>query len=66
MDFFLNAISWLLEDESFISIHAKEEGSGRLDMTATQVRALGLVNMILLPLATLIAGFAIWIRRRRL
>ncbi|HUP57512.1 MAG TPA: GldG family protein, partial [Bdellovibrionota bacterium] len=45
MDLFLNTVSWLLEDESFISIHAKEEGPGKVEMTEKQARALGLINV---------------------
>src|SRR5581483_11058955 len=66
MDLFVNAVSWLLEDESFISIHAKEEGPGKLDITKAQLTGIFVLCVVLLPLVTFFTGITIWFLRRRL
>jgi ABC-type uncharacterized transport system involved in gliding motility auxiliary subunit len=65
-DLVLNSISWLLEDENFISIHAKEEGQGKVELGEHEARAIGLINVFILPFLIAVAGVVIWFRRRRL
>ena len=33
LDFFINSVSWLMEDESLISIRDKEEGPGKVELS---------------------------------
>jgi ABC-type uncharacterized transport system involved in gliding motility auxiliary subunit len=66
LDFFLNSVAWALEDESMISIHAKEEGPGRVEMSQKTAVVIFLVTVVLVPLAIAIAGIVIWVFRRRL
>jgi ABC-type uncharacterized transport system involved in gliding motility auxiliary subunit len=65
-DFFLNSISWLLEDESMISIRGKSQDRGVIEMTQATAVMIFWVTVVLIPLGTLVGGLVIWIRRRRL
>ncbi len=65
-DFFLNSVSWLLEDESLISIRAKEEGPGKIELTAQAGSFIFLLCVIAIPLFIAVAGVVIWYFRRRL
>jgi ABC-type uncharacterized transport system involved in gliding motility auxiliary subunit len=64
-DFFQNAVAWALEDESVISIRAKEEGAGRVELSQKQGMVIFLLTVVLIPLAVAIAGIVIWVLRRK-
>lgn len=66
LDLFLNSVSWVLEDESLISIRAKDEEPGRIEMTQNQSTIIGLLTIFVIPLLTASAGIVIWYRRRKL
>lgn len=66
LDLYLNAVSWVLEDESLISIRTKEEESARIEMTQSQSTIIGLLTIFVVPLMTAAAGVVIWYRRRKL
>lgn len=66
LDLFMNAASWVMQDESLISIRSKEEESGRLEMTAEQANVIFLVTIVVLPLVVMISGIVVWVRRRKL
>ena len=66
LDFFLNAISWAIEDESMISIRTKEEGPGKVELSMKQGSFIFIMTVILAPLLVFVAGLVIWIRRRKL
>ena len=66
LDFFMNAASWIMEDESLISIRAKEDGPGRVEMSDKTQNFIALLSMILLPLSVAVAGAIIWFRRKKL
>jgi len=66
LDFFLNATSWVLEDESLISIRAKEEGPGKLELTAKQGMSILLLTVLFIPAIVAGAGVFVWWRRRKL
>ena len=65
-DLFLNAVSWLAEDESFISIRPKEPEDRPLTLTQSQSQVSYYLSMVLFPLAILVAGVSVWARRRKL
>jgi ABC-type uncharacterized transport system involved in gliding motility auxiliary subunit len=66
LDFFLNSASWVMEDENLISIRAKEEGPGKVELSQKQGTVIFLVSVIVIPLLIAIAGIVIWVLRRRL
>ena len=66
LDLFLNSVSWVMEDESLISIRAKEEEAGRVELTQTQGMVIFWVSVIFIPLVIAIAGIIIWVRRKKL
>lgn len=66
LDFFLNAVSWVMEDESLISIRAKDEAPGKVELSQKSGTVIFLLTVILIPLAIAVSGLVIWIYRRRL
>jgi ABC-type uncharacterized transport system involved in gliding motility auxiliary subunit len=62
---FLNTVAWLAQDESFISIRAKNPEDRRLTMTEAQGRLASYVMLLLLPAGILISGVSVWMKRRR-
>ena len=66
LDFFVNSISWALEDESLISIRAKEDGPGKIELSQKQGTFIFLATVIVIPLLISAAGVAVWAVRRKL
>jgi ABC-type uncharacterized transport system involved in gliding motility auxiliary subunit len=64
-DFFLNAVSWALEDENVISIRAKEDAPSKVELSQKEGTTIFLI-IALFPLLTIVAGVVVWVRRRRL
>jgi ABC-type uncharacterized transport system involved in gliding motility auxiliary subunit len=62
---FMNSVSWLAQDESFISIRPKDPTDRRLTMTEAQSRMASYISVVLLPLSILIAGISVWMNRRK-
>jgi ABC-type uncharacterized transport system involved in gliding motility auxiliary subunit len=62
---FLNTVSWLAQDESFISIRPKNPEDRRLTMTEAQGRLVSFFMLLFLPVGVLIAGVSVWMRRRK-
>lgn len=63
-DLFLNAISWLAEEENLISIRSAETVQRTVLLTAPQVRLIMYASVILLPGLVAVAGFWVWWKRR--
>ncbi|MBI1746083.1 MAG: Gldg family protein [Acidobacteria bacterium] len=61
---FMNCISWLAQDESFISIRAKNPEDRRTAFTEAQGMMLRLFSLVMLPMGILSIGVAVWARRR--
>lgn len=66
LDFFLNAASWLMEDESLISIRAREDESSKIELSQKAGTTVFYVTVVLIPLLIAISGLVIWLRRRKL
>jgi ABC-type uncharacterized transport system involved in gliding motility auxiliary subunit len=64
-DLFLNAVSWLAEEEDLISIRAKQPEDRRVFLTAKQGRSVFLFTVLAMPLAAALAGVWMYIRRER-
>ena len=64
LDFFLNGVSWLAEQEDRISVRPRAREASRLFLSEAQATALKIVTIDLLPMALLGAGLAIWLVRR--
>jgi len=62
---FLNTVSWLAQDENFISIRPKNPEDRRLTMTEAQGRLVSYVSILLLPVSILAAGVSVWMKRRK-
>jgi ABC-type uncharacterized transport system involved in gliding motility auxiliary subunit len=66
LDFFLNSVSWIVEDESLISIRSKDDGPGKVELTQKEGTVIFLLTVIVIPLAVAVGGIVIWALRRRL
>jgi ABC-type uncharacterized transport system involved in gliding motility auxiliary subunit len=62
---FLNTISWLAQDENFISIRPKDPEDRRLTMTEAQGRLVSYVMLLFLPVGVLLTGISVWMKRRK-
>ena len=65
-NFFMNSISWSLEDESMISIRPRENNESKLLMSGAVFKMIFFVTVILVPAGILATGLVVWLRRRRL
>ncbi|MDE0848039.1 MAG: Gldg family protein [Nitrospinaceae bacterium] len=65
-DFFLNAISWLAEEENLISIRPKERKNTPIQMTQSWGYAIFIMGVIVFPGLVATMGIRTWWRRRRL
>lgn len=63
-DLALNSINWLSSDEDLISIRPKETEDRRLNVTQRQMNVFAYIDLIALPLLTILGGVAIYLKRR--
>ena len=63
-DLFLMTIGWLAEEADLIAIRPRNVEDRRINVTFTQSRLIFWGTVVLFPLATLILGTTIWLRRR--
>ncbi len=63
-DLALNAVNWLASDEDLISIRPKPEDDRRITMTRAQLNRVRLTSQFGLPLIVIMAGVAVWWKRR--
>ena len=63
-DLFLNAVSWLAEEEDLIAIRPKSPDTRPVTMTFSQARSIFFFTVILLPAIVFITGLSVWWRRR--
>ena len=65
-NFFLNTANWLAEEADLISIQPRTSSPKTIQLNPSQGRFLFFVSVILLPLAVLVLGAFVWLRRRSL
>jgi ABC-type uncharacterized transport system involved in gliding motility auxiliary subunit len=63
-DFFLNAVSWLAEQEDLISIRPKDAKQSPVFLTSQQAQLVFLVPVVLVPGLVLVGGVLTFVRRR--
>jgi ABC-type uncharacterized transport system involved in gliding motility auxiliary subunit len=61
----LNALNWLVERENLLAIPAKKADQIQLNLTRRDLGTIYLIVLVALPLASLSAGVAVYLRRRR-
>ena len=64
LDFFVNSVNWLTEDEGLISIRPKPPESHPIVLTPSQQNLVFLTSVVLVPLLVLVAGGWVWWSRR--
>lgn len=64
LDFFLNALNWLVEREALLAIGPRDPGVLRLDMSRREWRQAYLFAVAGLPLALALLGMLVWWSRR--
>jgi ABC-type uncharacterized transport system involved in gliding motility auxiliary subunit len=63
-DLALNAVNWLSSDEDLISIRPKAQEDRRITMTRGQLNFVRATSQFVLPLVVVVAGVAVWWKRR--
>jgi ABC-type uncharacterized transport system involved in gliding motility auxiliary subunit len=63
-DLALNTVNWLSSDEDLISIRPKEAEDRRLNATQRQMNVFAYTDLIAIPLIIIVAGVAIFLKRR--
>ncbi len=63
-DLLLMTIGWLAEESDLLAIRPRDVEDRRINVTFTQSRLIFWGTVVLFPLATLVVGTAIWLRRR--
>lgn len=63
-DLFLNAVSWLAQQENLIAIRAREPEDRRITLTAAQSQQIFLLSLVVIPGLIFGAGVYTWWRRR--
>jgi ABC-type uncharacterized transport system involved in gliding motility auxiliary subunit len=63
-DLALNTVNWLSSDEDLISIRPKETEDRRLNVNQRQMNTFAYTDLIAIPLIIIIAGVAIFLKRR--
>jgi ABC-type uncharacterized transport system involved in gliding motility auxiliary subunit len=63
-DLFLNAVNWLAQQESLISIRPKDPEDRRVSLTSEQERFIFWLTVLIIPGLILFAGVQTWWRRR--
>jgi len=63
-DLFMNAVSWLAQQESLISIRPREASDRRLTLTPAQITLMFWLSIVVIPGAVLGTGVYTWWRRR--
>ncbi|MEO0852886.1 MAG: hypothetical protein AAFY15_05215, partial [Cyanobacteria bacterium J06648_11] len=63
-DLFLNAMNWLAERETLLSIRPKSETNRRFSLTPQNFAGLSILSVVVLPLLALGTGFTVWWQRR--
>lgn len=61
----VNIVNWLAGDDKFIAIPVKTSPDTRLNLSRNGTLFIGFGFLLVLPLALLIAGLTIWLRRRK-
>ncbi len=63
---FLNCVAWLTEQENLIHLPPKNTRSDTMVLNSSQVKYIGILLVIVLPIAILTTGIVVWKRRKRL
>lgn len=64
-DFVINAIGYICEHESAITVHAKNLDMNYIAMPAAQISIWAGILVVVIPVLCIITGFVIWFTRRK-
>ncbi|MEE9222401.1 MAG: ABC transporter, partial [Nitrosomonadaceae bacterium] len=65
LDFGINLINWLVDDENLITIQPRTTLDSNLTMSKSALTVIAISFLIVLPLFFLIGGVTVWWRRKR-
>ena len=65
LDFFMNALNWLLKREQLMAVGPKTPEEFRLDMSMEQVHVVYALVIIVMPLFVAGLGVVVWLKRRK-
>ncbi len=65
VDFFMNALNWLLKRQQLMGIAAKTPQEFSLALDVFQMRGIFLTEVVAIPLVMAVIGFFVWLQRRK-
>ena len=66
LDFAASSMNWLLQTSNLLNIPAKTQEPPFVNLTGNMANNIFYATVVILPLAVIIVGFALWWRRRNL
>ncbi len=63
-DLMLNTLNWLAEEDDLVAVRAKDPEMSPLMLTAAQARMGFLLTVLVMPLAVIITGITVYVKRR--
>jgi ABC-type uncharacterized transport system involved in gliding motility auxiliary subunit len=63
-DLFLNMVNWLSSDEDLISIRPKDPEDRGVNLSMAQMRLIGYLSLVFVPLMVIASGLSVWWKRR--
>jgi ABC-type uncharacterized transport system involved in gliding motility auxiliary subunit len=63
---FANSVAWLTEQENLIHLPPKNARNDVMILSSGQLRFLGIVSILVIPLAIIGTGISVWLKRKKL
>jgi ABC-type uncharacterized transport system involved in gliding motility auxiliary subunit len=63
---FSNSVAWLTEQENLIHLPPKNERNDIMMLSSGQLKFLGIVSILVIPLAIIGTGITVWMKRKKL
>ena len=65
LDFVLSSLNWMLDRSHLAGIAPKSSRAFNLNLTDLETGRLAFYTLVVIPAGALVAGFFVWVRRRR-
>ena len=63
-DLFMNAVSWVLQDENLISIRTKSDEQGKVEISEQNGIKLFWIIVVVIPFTFMLLGVLVWLQRK--
>lgn len=66
LNFVVNSLNWLQDKKETLQIQPKDLTTFRLNISTTQAMVWAAITVVGIPIAILVLGLTVWLRRRHL